>query len=147
LTANRGALPPPNPQMAQVIQKLKTEGNDMFRGQCHFEAAQKYTEAIIVASQRPLWDPAQTSMEEMAVLMSNRAACLLELGHPSEAYWDTEVVTRLKRAWGKGHFRMGRSLMGLGRCRHAALEFQIGSQLDIDSKEMRTAVENVQQYI
>ncbi|KAJ2508892.1 hypothetical protein IWW47_000358 [Coemansia sp. RSA 2052] len=147
LTANRGALPPPNPQMASAIQKLKTEGNDMFRAQCHFEAAQKYTEAIIVASQRPLWDSAQTSMEEMAVLMSNRAACLLELGHPSEAYWDTEVVTRLKRGWSKGHFRMGRALMGLGRCGLAAYEFQVGSQLDPEAKEMKAAVESVQQLI
>ncbi|KAJ2013746.1 hypothetical protein GGI13_000642 [Coemansia sp. RSA 455] len=147
LTANRGALPPPNPQLASAIQKLKTEGNDQFRAQCHFEAAQKYTEAINVAAQRPLWDSAQTSMEEMAVLMSNRAACLLELGHASEAYWDTEVVTRLKRAWSKGHFRMGRALMGLGRCGQAANEFQIGSQLDPEAKEMKSAVETVQKLV
>ncbi|KAJ1818762.1 hypothetical protein GGH91_002048 [Coemansia sp. RSA 2671] len=147
LTANRGALPPPNPQLAQAIQKLKTEGNDHFRAQCHFEAAQKYTEAINVAAQRPLWDSAQNSMEEMAVLMSNRAACLLELGHPAEAYWDTEVVTRLKRGWSKGHFRMGRALMGMGRCGLAAGEFQIGSQLDPEAKEMRAAVDSVQMLV
>ncbi|KAJ2894631.1 hypothetical protein IWW38_002514 [Coemansia aciculifera] len=133
--------------MAQAIQKLKTEGNDLFRGASHFEAAQKYTEAILVASQRPLWDSAQTAMEEMAVLMSNRSACLLELGHPTEAYWDTEVVTRLKRGWSKGHFRMGRALMGLGRCGQAALEFEIGSQLDPEARDMKVAVENVQQLI
>ncbi|KAJ2455355.1 hypothetical protein EV183_000891 [Coemansia sp. RSA 2336] len=147
LAANNMALPPPNPQMAQAIQKLKLDGNNMFRAQCHFEAAQKYTEAMNIAAQRPMWDPSQTIVEEAAIMLSNRAACLLALGHPSEAYWDTEVVTRLKRGWGKGHFRMGRALFDLGRCRQAALELQIAHSLDPTSKEIQTALENAQQYI
>ncbi|KAJ2854584.1 hypothetical protein J3B02_002603 [Coemansia erecta] len=147
LTANHGALPPPNPQMDTVIQKLKSSGNDLFRAQCYFEASQKYTEAINVASQRPLWDPSVTAIEETTVLLSNRAACLLEMEHPSEAYWDTEIVTRLNRGWSKGHFRMGRALMGLGRCRQAALEFQIGCSLDPNAKDMRTALENAKSFI
>ncbi|KAJ2771916.1 hypothetical protein IWQ57_001992 [Coemansia nantahalensis] len=147
LAANGMALPPPNPQIAQAVQRLKTEGNDMFRAQCHFEAAQKYTEALNVAAQRPLWDPSQTVVEESAVLLSNRAACLLALGHAPEAYWDTEVVTRLKRGWGKGHFRMGRALADLGRCRHAALEFQIGHSLDPASAEIKTALDDARQYV
>ncbi|KAJ2079730.1 hypothetical protein H4R24_003571 [Coemansia sp. RSA 988] len=147
LGANKMALPPPNPQMAQAIQRLKTEGNDMFRAQCHFEAAQKYTEAMNVASQRPMWDPSQNVVEEAAVLLSNRAACLLALGHKSEAYWDTEIVTRLKRGWGKGHFRMGKALMDLGRCRQAALEFQIAHSLDQSSREIKAALDDSRQYI
>ncbi|KAJ1934428.1 hypothetical protein GGF37_006368 [Kickxella alabastrina] len=147
LTANNGALPPPNPQIGQAIQRLKTSGNDVFRAQGYFEAAQRYTEAINVASQRPLWDPSATVIEEATVLLSNRAACLLELGHPSEAYWDTEVVTRLKRGWSKGHFRMGRALMGMGRCRQAAQEFQIGCSLDPDAKDMRTALDSAKKFI
>ncbi|KAJ1720361.1 hypothetical protein LPJ53_004999 [Coemansia erecta] len=147
LTANRGAFPPPNPQVEGAIQRLKSAGNDQFRAQCYFEASQKYTEAITIGSQRPLWDPSATAMEEAAVLLSNRAACLLELGHPSEAYWDTEIVTRLNRGWSKGHFRMGRALMGLGRCRQAAMEFQIGCSLDPNAKDMRTALENTKQFI
>ncbi|KAJ2718909.1 hypothetical protein GGI07_005522 [Coemansia sp. Benny D115] len=147
LAANRGALPPPNPQMGEAIQRLKTAGNDMFRGQCYFEAAQKYTEAANVASQRPLWDPSATVVEETTLLLSNRAACLLELGHPSEAYWDAEVVTRLRRGWSKGHFRMGRALVGLGRCGQAATEFQIGCSLDPEARDMRAALEGVQKFI
>ncbi|KAJ2776740.1 hypothetical protein H4R18_005510 [Coemansia javaensis] len=147
LGANGMALPPPNPQLAQAVQRLKTEGNDMFRAQCHFEAAQKYTEALNVAAQRPLWDPSQTVVEESAVLLSNRAACLLALGHAAEAYWDTEVVTRLKRGWGKGHFRMGRALMDLNRCRQAAAEFQIGHSLDPASGEIRAALDEARQYV
>ncbi|KAJ1962792.1 hypothetical protein GGI12_002437 [Dipsacomyces acuminosporus] len=133
--------------MAQAIQKLKSDGNTMFRKANHFDASQKYTEAINVASQRPLWDSSQMIVEESAVLLSNRAACLLELDHPSEAYWDTEVVTRLRRNWSKGHFRMGRALMGLGRCQQAAQSFQIGCSLDPGAKEMKTALEDVKQYI
>ncbi|KAJ1663152.1 hypothetical protein EV178_005275 [Coemansia sp. RSA 1646] len=147
LAANRMALPPPNPQMEQAIQRLKTEGNDLFRAQCHFEAAQKYTEALNVAAQRPLWDASTTIVEETTVLMSNRAACLLELGHAPEAYWDTEVVTRLKRGWSKGHFRMGRALMDLGRCGQAANEFRIGASLDASAREIRTALEKAEEYV
>lgn len=147
LTANQGALPPPNPQTTQAIQRLKSEGNDMYRGQCHFEAAQKYTEALMVASQRPLWDNSQTSIEEISVLLSNRAACLLEMGMVSEAYWDTEVVTRLKKGWSKGHFRMGRALEGLGRCGAAHREYMVGAQLEPGAKEIRAAYEKVGQFI
>ncbi|KAI9505396.1 hypothetical protein GGI25_004643 [Coemansia spiralis] len=147
LAANNQALPPPNPQMAQTIQKLKTEGNDLFRAQNYFDAAQKYTEALNVAMQRPLWDPSATVIEETSVLMSNRAACLLELGKDSEAYWDTEVVTRLKRGWSKGHFRMGRALLGLGRCGQAAAEFQIGASLDPSAKEIKTALEQCSKLV
>ncbi|KAJ1941423.1 hypothetical protein EC988_006763, partial [Linderina pennispora] len=131
----------------QAIQKLKSDGNTKFRNQSHFEAAQKYTEAAMVASQRPLWDPSQVIVEESAILLSNRAACLLELGHPSEAYWDTEIVTRIRRPWSKGHFRMGRALLGLGRCQQAAYAFQNGCTLDPEAKEMKVALEDVKQYI
>ncbi|KAJ2654795.1 hypothetical protein IWW48_005892 [Coemansia sp. RSA 1200] len=147
LGANRMALPPANPQMEQAIQRLKTEGNELFRAQCHFEAAQKYTEALNVAAQRPLWDPSAAIIEETTVLMSNRAACLLALGHASEAYWDAEVVTRLKRGWSKGHFRMGRALMDLGRCDQAAMEFRIGVSLDANARDIRTALEKAEEYV
>ncbi|KAJ2513350.1 hypothetical protein H4217_006387 [Coemansia sp. RSA 1939] len=147
LGANRMALPPPNPQMEQAVQRLKTEGNELFRAQCHFEAAQKYTEALNVAAQRPLWDPSAAIIEETTVLMSNRAACLLALEHASEAYWDAEVVTRLKRGWSKGHFRMGRALMDLGRCDQAAMEFRIGVSLDASARDIRTALEKAEEYV
>ncbi|KAJ2394699.1 hypothetical protein GGI23_004586 [Coemansia sp. RSA 2559] len=141
------ALPPANPQMEQAIQRLKTEGNELFRGQSHFEAAQKYTEALNVAAQRPLWDASTAIVEETTVLMSNRAACLLELGHAPEAYWDTEVVTRLKRGWSKGHFRMGRALMDLGRCGQAANEFRVGASLDASAREIQSALEKAEEYV
>ncbi|KAJ1796545.1 hypothetical protein LPJ59_003684 [Coemansia sp. RSA 2399] len=147
LAANKMALPPANPQMEQAIQRLKTEGNELFRGQSHFEAAQKYTEALNVAAQRPLWDASTTIVEETTVLMSNRAACLLELGHAPEAYWDTEVVTRLKRGWSKGHFRMGRALMDLGRCGQAANEFRVGASLDASAREIQSALETAEEYV
>lgn len=53
--------------------------------------------------------------EELSTLLSNRAAAYIADKDYIGALTDAEVVTQIKRPWGKGHFRKARALVELGR--------------------------------
>ncbi|KAJ1973030.1 hypothetical protein H4R33_007017 [Dimargaris cristalligena] len=147
LEANQGRLPPPHPQMGQTIQHLKSEGNTAYRNKDYAGALAKYTDALTISRQRPIWDPAGLVVEETSVLLNNRVACLLELEQYHEALFDAEIVTRVKHSWAKGHFRKGRALYGMERYRQAAHSFELGCALDSDASEMKTYLHKCYQMV
>ncbi|KAJ1645402.1 hypothetical protein IWQ61_010320 [Dispira simplex] len=147
LAVNNGRLPPPHPQMSQAIQQLKTEGNTAFRNKDFVGALNKYNEAIKISGQRPVWDPAALVAEEMSVLLCNQAACLLELERYREALYSTEVVTRVKHKWAKGHFRKGRAMLGMQNYPGALHSFTMGCALDSQASDMKTYLDKTKQYV
>ncbi|OMJ09849.1 Translocation protein sec72 [Smittium culicis] len=124
------------------IQSLKTDGNNLFRTKHFAEAAKKYTEALALSNQRPPWDSGQLIADETSVLFCNRAACFLELGKFAEAFWDSEIVVRLKRNWGKGHFRRGKALLGMGRYKEAVDSLRLAIIFDTGGNEAKVALDN-----
>ncbi|KAJ1977795.1 hypothetical protein H4R34_003447 [Dimargaris verticillata] len=147
LAANKGRLPPPHPQMGKAIQSLKAEGNTAFRNKDHRMAMAKYTEALNISRQRPVWDPAALIVEELSVLLCNRAACELEVDAFSAAYYDAEIVTRIKHTWSKGHFRRGRALFGQKKYRAAQQSFELGCALDTEATEMKSFLVKTQALV
>ncbi|KAJ1911488.1 hypothetical protein IWQ60_010107 [Tieghemiomyces parasiticus] len=147
LEANQGRLPPPHPQMGQAVHQLKTDGNTAYRAKEYEVALKKYSDALRISQQRPVWDPAGLIVEELSVLLNNRAACLLELDQPRAALADAEIVTRIKHTWAKGHFRKGRALYGLHRYREAAHAFELGVALDNEAAEMKSYLKKTLQLV
>ncbi|OLY80207.1 Translocation protein sec72 [Smittium mucronatum] len=144
---NGTGIPSPNPELLKQIQALKTEGNNMFRTKRYTEAAKKYTDALALSNQRPPWDSGQIIADETSVLFCNRSACFLELEKFAEAFWDAEIVVRLKRNWGKGHFRRGKALLGMGRFKEAVESLRLAIILDTGGAEAKTALENALKMI
>ncbi|KAJ1674749.1 hypothetical protein EV182_002639 [Spiromyces aspiralis] len=140
-------FPAPSESLINQTNKLKEEGNALFRNKEYEKALQKYSEALLTTFRRSPWDPNNEIAEETSVLYSNRAACLLELGRYTEALRDTEDVTRLRRGWGKGHFRKARALMGLGRYMEAYDTLELGCILDPEGKEMRALLEEIKEML
>ncbi|PVU84744.1 hypothetical protein BB559_007419 [Furculomyces boomerangus] len=144
---NGTGIPAPSPEQMKRIQELKNEGNSLFRSKHFAEASAKYTEALIMSNQRPPWDSGQLISEETSVLLSNRSACFLEMGKYAEAFWDSEVVVRLKRNWGKGHFRRGKALIGMGRYKEAIESLYLATVFDATAQESKTLLENAKKMI
>ncbi|PVV01963.1 hypothetical protein BB560_003600 [Smittium megazygosporum] len=137
---NGTGVPIPSEEIQKKIQELKTQGNSFFRTKNFEQAAAKYTQALACCNQRPPWDPASIISEESSVLYCNRAACFLEMGKYAEALWETEVVIRLKRTWGKAHYRRGKAYLMLGRYKEAAESLEFALVYGADNAETRKAL-------
>ncbi|KAJ1921666.1 hypothetical protein H4219_000398 [Mycoemilia scoparia] len=147
LTVEPRGFPPPSEAIVNQVAKLKEEGNALFRSKDYEKAISKYSEALLNSFRRSPWDPNQATSEETSVLYCNRAACYLELGRYTEALRDSENVTRLRRAWGKGYFRKGRALFGLGQYKEAYDTLVIGSIFEPEGKEIKSLLEEVKEKL
>ncbi|KAI3603927.1 small glutamine-rich tetratricopeptide repeat-containing protein alpha-like isoform 1 [Moniliophthora roreri] len=79
--------------MSQIsAQRLKEEGNELFRQQKYQEAAIKYGEAIELDGKNP-------------ILFSNRALCCLKMRHYILAAVDASTAVRLDPNYAKAHAR------------------------------------------
>ncbi|CAO3688579.1 unnamed protein product [Umbelopsis vinacea] len=145
LKPSNGELPPPNapnlPRNGQV-NRLREEGNKLFKARNYPEAIRFYTMALEVSSSRPIWEPLafQFVREELSPVLSNRAAAYIGMKNYVDALVDAETVTKLKREWSKGWFRKGKALAGLGRQEEAMESFNTGLGFDPDSEELKKAV-------
>nr|CAD7399651.1 unnamed protein product [Timema cristinae] len=64
------------------------------------------------------------------LLLSNRSHALYRLNRFQAALVDAEMVVRLRPNWGKGHYRRGVALSGLGRHEEALVAFSLCVALD-----------------
>ncbi|OMH83242.1 Translocation protein sec72 [Zancudomyces culisetae] len=144
---NGTGIPAPSPEIAKKIGELKNVGNTKFRNRHFNDAITKYTEALTFSNQRPPWDSGQLIAEESSVLLCNRVACFLEVEKYREAYWDTEVVVRLKRNWGKGYFRRGKALIGMGCYKEAVESLELAHVFDPTGQEIKTALESAKKML
>ncbi|PVU98112.1 hypothetical protein BB561_000100 [Smittium simulii] len=140
-------IPHPSPEIHKKVQDLKNQGNSFFRTKNFAEAAAKYSEALNLSNQRPPWDSGQIISEETSVLYCNRAACFLEIGKYAEAFWDTEVVIKLKRSWGKAHYRRGKALFMLARYKESIESFELAIVFGSDGPETTKALKSAKDMI
>lgn len=147
LKASNGQVPPPgtvHPLRSQQIAKMREDGNAHFRDQRHQEAIIAYTNAINIAFDRPLWEPAALAREELAVLLCNRSAAYIARKEWVSGYVDALGVIELKRPWAKGHFRLGKALIGMGRVDEGIEALRLGLMFDSDSKEIQKALKDAE---
>ncbi|KAH9933389.1 uncharacterized protein B0H18DRAFT_870574 [Fomitopsis serialis] len=129
--------PPPNlvnKQLTQAVTNTKEEGNALFKGGLYDKAIQRYTMAANVATQRAPWEHQALLREELATVLSNRAAAYLEAGDYIASLVDAEVVIQLRRNWSKGYFRKAKVLVKMDRKSEAKEAIQVGLAFDPDNK-------------
>ncbi|KAG0297711.1 hypothetical protein BGZ98_000464 [Dissophora globulifera] len=147
LKSTNGQVPPPGavlPLRSQQIAKMREDGNTHFRAQRHQEAIAAYTNAINIAFDRPLWEPSQLAREELAVLLCNRSAAYIARKEWVDAYVDAQGVIELKRPWSKGHFRLGKALIGMGRIAEAIEALNLGLMFDPEATEIQKALKEAE---
>ena len=90
--------------------------------------------AANIASQRAPWEAHIVLRDELATVMSNRAAAFLEVGDCISSLVDAEVVIQLKRNWSKGYFRKAKALLKMDRAQEARDAIQSGLAFDPDNR-------------
>lgn len=129
--------PPPNivqTKLTENIMQAKEMGNGRFRQQDWQGAIKHYTMAVAMASSRPMWEASELVCDELSMLLANRSAAYASAGAYIEALCDADAVIKIKRAWGKGHFRKGKALAGLQRNEEARAAFLLGQQFEPDNE-------------
>ncbi|WFD04013.1 hypothetical protein MOBT1_002710 [Malassezia obtusa] len=135
--------PPPNivqSKLSENIVQAKEMGNGRFRQQDWQGAIKHYTMGIAMASSRPMWEASELVCDELSMLLANRSAAFAGAGAYIEALCDADAVVKIKRGWGKGHFRKGKALAGLKRYEEARAAFALGQQFEPDNEEFARAI-------
>ncbi|KAH9840052.1 uncharacterized protein C8Q71DRAFT_702318 [Rhodofomes roseus] len=129
--------PPPNmvnKQLSQAVTNTKEEGNALFKGGLYDKAIQRYTMAANVATQRAPWEHQVLLREELATVLSNRAAAYLEAGDYIASLVDAEIVIQLRRNWSKGYFRKAKVLLKMDRMGEAREAIQVGLAFEPENR-------------
>ncbi|WFD32494.1 hypothetical protein MSPP1_003542 [Malassezia sp. CBS 17886] len=135
--------PPPGiiqTKITEAFANAKDQGNALFRKQDYKGAINAYTTSLAIASSRPLWEASQVVQEEISVALANRSAAYAAAGAFIEALCDADAVTKIRRPWGKGHFRKGKALVGLARFEEARAAYELGHQFEPDNEEFVKAI-------
>ena len=96
-------------------------------------AVQRYTAALNLAKQRPMWEASAVTREEFSTILSNRSAAYFEGGDYLSALVDAETVIQIRRPWSKGHFRKAKALMKLEQFQDAKEAIQAGLNYEPDN--------------
>ncbi|WFD00334.1 hypothetical protein MYAM1_003082 [Malassezia yamatoensis] len=135
--------PPPNivqTKLSENVTQAKEMGNGKFRQNDWQAAIKHYTMALAMASSRPMWEASELVSDEISTLLANRSAAFASAGAYIEALCDAEAVIKIRRPWGKGHFRKGKALAGLQRYEEARAAFVLGQQFEPDNQEFAKAI-------
>ena len=87
---------------------------------------------------------AEVDAEIDSVILSNRSACHLTLGHAKEALADAQRAAKVRPDWPKAHWRVGRALEAMGDAEAAARAYGCGMEFaegDKKKAEFAAAVE------
>ncbi|KAJ3446896.1 tpr repeat containing protein [Anaeramoeba flamelloides] len=103
--------------MENQSQILKQKGNEKFKAGDYASAIDFYTQAIKITPTNHL-------------LYSNRSLCYGKMGQTEKSLKDAERCIQLEPNFGKGHYRLGASLLLLQRYEEALEAFQISLKLD-----------------
>jgi len=135
--------PPPNVIQAKIgeaVTEAKDQGNACFRKQDWEGAVKHYTMALAMTTSRPMWEANELISEELSIVLANRSAAYTSAGAYIEALCDADAVVKIRKSWGKGHFRKGKALAGLQRYGEARAAFELGQQFDPDNVEFAKAI-------
>ncbi|KAI8613828.1 hypothetical protein BC830DRAFT_1082392 [Chytriomyces sp. MP71] len=111
---------------AEVAEKVKDEGNVLFKEGNLDAALERYNKALELDSTN-------------TAALSNASLCLLKLGKLGDALKMAERCTGLNPDWSKGWYRKGCVLNMQGKYTEAAASFQTGIESAPDDTEMKKA--------
>ncbi|GAO18554.1 uncharacterized protein UV8b_00838 [Ustilaginoidea virens] len=138
--SSMGVPPPPipvNPKRTGQVTKLRDNGNAEYRRGKYAEALRLYSLGIQMASQRPLWEPAQLVREEVSGLLANRAQTHMALHNWPEGAVDAEASVEARRIGNaKGWWRKGQCLLEMGRLDEAREWVKQGLEVEGEEAEL-----------
>ena len=127
----------------------KAKGNEAFVAGEYAQAVLLYTLALDRASELPgAQSPSSSSPESNTkplfprhVVLSNRSACFLKLGHHDKALEDGSEAERLDPTYVKGIFRKGLALHAMGQYRNAIDSLAAALKLEPKNKQIKQALQ------
>merc|ERR1712166_489066 len=121
------------PEAAQhQAANLKEAGNKLFKEKEFEQAAEVYTQAILLGE--------ATAFADLHILYSNRSLCQLNQDHIAEALADADRCIELQSNWATGYSRRGDALRKTGD-HHAAREaYLAGLKLNPTNANLQDAV-------
>ncbi|KAM9738301.1 sperm-associated antigen 1A [Menidia menidia] len=131
LDAPAGALPP-------HLGRLKNEGNHLFKHGQFGDAVEKYSKAIDGCLEAGIDSP-----EDLCILYSNRAACLLKDGNSSDCIEDCTKALELQPYSLKPLLRRAMAYESLERYRKAYVDYKTVLQMDTGVQAAHDSVHRI----
>ncbi|GFH57564.1 hypothetical protein CTEN210_14040 [Chaetoceros tenuissimus] len=128
----------------QDCEAQKAKGNEAFMNGEYAQAVLLYTLALDRAAELPDTDDLGAGKKQLFprhVVLSNRSASFLKLGHHDKALDDATEAERLEPSYVKGVFRKGLSLHAMGRYEEAITSLAAASKIEPKNKQIKQALQ------
>eukprot|EP00559_Dactyliosolen_fragilissimus_P008059 CAMPEP_0184869788 /NCGR_PEP_ID=MMETSP0580-20130426/35271_1 /TAXON_ID=1118495 /ORGANISM="Dactyliosolen fragilissimus" /LENGTH=590 /DNA_ID=CAMNT_0027371499 /DNA_START=8 /DNA_END=1780 /DNA_ORIENTATION=+ len=128
----------------------KAKGNESFKGGEYAQAILLYTIALDRAAELPDANASKSSAYEKSltqpffarhIVLSNRSASFLKLGHHEKALEDAIKAERLDPTYVKGIFRKGLALHAMGRYDEAITALAAALKIEPKNKQIKQALQ------
>lgn len=135
------------------IDSQKAKGNEAFGAGEYAQAVLLYTLALDKAAELPDHSNSESVVDNKVansthswlyprhVLLSNRSACFLKLGHHDKALADATHAIALDSSYVKGVFRKGLALHAMKRYREAITELAKAHKIEPKNKQIKQALQ------
>lgn len=118
----------------------KAKGNEAFVAGEYAQAVLLYTLALDRAAELPDSE-SKTQLFPRHIVLSNRSASFLKLGHHDKALADGEEAERLDPNYVKGIFRKGLALHAMGRYQDALTSLSTALKIEPKNKQIKQALQ------
>jgi|EP00979_Chaetoceros_neogracilis_P017566 tetratricopeptide (TPR) repeat protein len=122
----------------------KGKGNESFVAGEYAQAVLLYTLALDRAAELPDESDAGSSKKQLFprhVVLSNRSASFMKLGHHDKGLKDATEAVRLEPTYVKGVFRKGLALHAMGRYQEAIAPLAAASKIEPKNKQIKQALQ------
>lgn len=130
--------------VVQDCEAQKSKGNESFSAGEYAQAILLYTLALDHAAELPDASDAGGSNKQLFprhVVLSNRSASFLKLGHHDKALKDATEAVILEPTYVKGVFRKGLALHAMGQYRDAITSLGAASKIEPKNKQIKQALQ------
>lgn len=130
--------------IVQDCESQKGKGNEAFVAGEYAQAILLYTLALDKAAELPDANDIGNSKEQLFprhIVLSNRSASFLKLGHHDKALKDGSEAARLEPTYVKGVFRKGLALHAMGRYQDALTSLAAASKIEPKNKQIKQALQ------
>lgn len=123
----------------------KAEGNKAFMAGEYAQAVLSYTLALDKASELSSADGLDANTRNTLfprhIVLSNRSACFLKLGHHEKALADGTQAEKMDPTYVKGVFRKGLALHAMGHYQEATKTLAVALKLEPKNKQIKQALQ------